>query len=125
MTKYILIVALVLAIALPAFAGPLWDEITAVLQPLVPDEMSGAFALELRPDGIQASDGHVLLMGNYALVHLIGKPAFFDVWRPSPLGIGVSYKLTGTDYRFGVGFDKKLDCFLVYFRQGIELDLDL
>ncbi len=123
MIKYIVTVALVLALVLPASAAPLWEELGQILQPLVPDEVSAGFALELRGDGIQSSDGHILLMGNYALVHLVGKPFFFDVWGVSPLGIGFSYKLTGTDYRFGIGYDKKLDCYMPYFRQAKEISL--
>jgi len=118
----LIVVATLLLVVTSARAGPLFDEIGALLKPLVPDEVSGAFALELR-DELRECDGHILLMGSYDMVHLVGKPFYFDVWRPSPIGAGFSYKLTGTDKRYGLGYDKELDCYMIYFRQAIEIKL--
>ena len=122
MLKWMLVVVLLLLWLPTVGADNLFDEIGDILTPLVPDEVSGAFAIELRPE-VSQCDGHILLMGNYDLVHVIGKPFYLDIWRPSPLGAGFSYKLFGTAKRFGVGYDKKLDCYMLYFRQAVELDL--
>jgi len=122
MIKWMLVVALLLVCLPMATADGIFDELGDILKPLVPDEVSGAFALELRAE-LKDCDGHILLMGDYDLAHMFGKPFYFDIWRPSPLGAGFSYKLTGTQKRFGIGYDKKLDCYMVYFRQAVEIDL--
>ena len=116
----LVVVGLLLFVVGAVQADNLFDEIGDLLKPLVPDELSGAFAVEMR-DELRAVDGHMIIMGSYDLVHMFGKPAYIDVWRPKPIGIGASYKFTGRPYRLGIGWDKKLDAVLVYFRLPVAV----
>ncbi len=116
--KAVMIAVLIVALTGPVFAEGFFDEIGDVLKPLIPDEVSAAFTLEVQ-SALSECNGHIRVMGNYDLVHLLGKPLYFDLWNVKPLGAGFSYKLFGTQKRFGVGYDQGTDSFEVYFRQAI------
>jgi len=121
----LIVVGLLLLVVQATQADSIFDEIGNILRPAIPDEVSAGFMLTL--------EGNPTLMvkpfASYDLVHLVGKPFYCDIWRIRPdqnaWGAGFSYKLFGTNKRFGVGYDDVGDSALwtVYFRQAVELDL--